>query len=238
VEREREAEAKRQQNQMPAWHLTSTISGDLTALGIAQQARDAAMQSPTHILDSLSPFTNTKPIEGLPEANDVKPVIGAKIGGLPVDMKPVVNHQADYYDRYYAQLEAGPSQAKADDAGSWDGSDEEDVKPSLIELEFQRTRKRTRSNSPVAGIDTSLDRGSKFLRTADGPVLSRSGSGSLPPTTETTPDGTGENTPSEDTLVSVNGIQMPFSTVTEEHHDMMTPDEYTAYFEVYQRVSG
>jgi transcription initiation factor TFIIE subunit alpha len=111
VEREREAEAKRfehcsatrsftnsksrQQNQMPAWHLTSTISGDLTALGIAQQARDAAMQSPTHILDSLSPFTNTKPIEGLPEANDVKPVIGAKIGGLPVDMKPVVNHQAD-----------------------------------------------------------------------------------------------------------------------------------------------
>jgi transcription initiation factor TFIIE subunit alpha len=38
-ERAAEAEAKRQQNIMPSWHLKSTISGDLTALGIAENAR-------------------------------------------------------------------------------------------------------------------------------------------------------------------------------------------------------
>jgi transcription initiation factor TFIIE subunit alpha len=33
-------------------------------------------------------------------------------------------------------------------------------------------------------------------------------------------------------LVTVNGEAMPYSAVTEEHHDLMTPDEYTAYFEI------
>lgn len=39
AEREREANAKRMQNVLPAWHLKSTISGDLTALGIRENAR-------------------------------------------------------------------------------------------------------------------------------------------------------------------------------------------------------
>lgn len=38
-ERDREAAAKRQQNLMPSWHLKSTITGDLTALGIKENAR-------------------------------------------------------------------------------------------------------------------------------------------------------------------------------------------------------
>ena len=39
AERDREAAAKRQQNALPKWHLQSTISGDLTALGIKESAR-------------------------------------------------------------------------------------------------------------------------------------------------------------------------------------------------------
>lgn len=31
---------------------------------------------------------------------------------------------------------------------------------------------------------------------------------------------------------------MRYSEVTEEHHDMMTTDEYEAYFEVYQAKNG
>lgn len=38
AERDREAAAKRQQNLLPAWHLKSTISGDLTALGVKESA--------------------------------------------------------------------------------------------------------------------------------------------------------------------------------------------------------
>ncbi len=39
AERDKEAAAKRMQNILPAWHLKSTISGDLTALGIKENAR-------------------------------------------------------------------------------------------------------------------------------------------------------------------------------------------------------
>ena len=38
-ERDAEAELKRQQNALPAWHLKSTITGDLTALGVKESAR-------------------------------------------------------------------------------------------------------------------------------------------------------------------------------------------------------
>jgi transcription initiation factor TFIIE subunit alpha len=31
---------------------------------------------------------------------------------------------------------------------------------------------------------------------------------------------------------------MPYSAVTEEHHELMTADEYTAYFDVFQARSG
>ena len=44
-ERDEEAAAKRQQNIMPAWHLKSTISGDLTALGIKENAQNPAASS-------------------------------------------------------------------------------------------------------------------------------------------------------------------------------------------------
>ena len=45
-ERDEEAAAKRQQNIMPAWHLKSTISGDLTALGIKENAQNPDTQAP------------------------------------------------------------------------------------------------------------------------------------------------------------------------------------------------
>jgi transcription initiation factor TFIIE subunit alpha len=39
------------------------------------------------------------------------------------------------------------------------------------------------------------------------------------------------------TFSSANGAQKPFSEVTEEDQELMTPDEYTAYFEVFQARS-
>jgi hypothetical protein len=40
------------------------------------------------------------------------------------------------------------------------------------------------------------------------------------------------------TFISVDGKPMPFSQVGEEHHDLMTADEYAAYFEIFQQRSG
>jgi hypothetical protein len=39
-------------------------------------------------------------------------------------------------------------------------------------------------------------------------------------------------------LFPVDGKPMPFSQVGEEHHDMMTADEYAAYFEIFQQRSA
>lgn len=36
---------------------------------------------------------------------------------------------------------------------------------------------------------------------------------------------------------AVNGKPVPYSKVTEEDHELMTPDEYTAYFEIMQSRS-
>ena len=38
--RDAAADARRQQNALPAWHLRSTVSGGLTALGIREQERE------------------------------------------------------------------------------------------------------------------------------------------------------------------------------------------------------
>lgn len=40
------------------------------------------------------------------------------------------------------------------------------------------------------------------------------------------------------TKCSVSGKPMKFSEITEEHHEMMTTEEYTAYFEAYQTHGG
>ena len=57
VRRERlmEAAAKKQQNIMPLWHLRSTITDDLTALGIMENAQNAAAQvaGPSNLDESL-----------------------------------------------------------------------------------------------------------------------------------------------------------------------------------------
>jgi len=37
-------------------------------------------------------------------------------------------------------------------------------------------------------------------------------------------------------IVRVNGAPMDFTDVTDDHHEMMTPEEYEAYFEVASSV--
>lgn len=141
---------------MPSWHTKSTISGDLTALGIAQADALAKESGNSHILDSLA--SSAKSLSALSAEVETKPVVGLPAASTSlegsVDVKPVINHQADCmgflllatrlltrmldYDQYYAQLEAKPA-GKSE--GSWDGSDDEDASKSY----FGRDGKRSRS---------------------------------------------------------------------------------------------
>jgi transcription initiation factor TFIIE subunit alpha len=87
LERDAEAEAKRQQNALPAWHLKSTISGDLTALGVKESARAEIRAG-----DGLPSNSNDDILRGLG-------VVGARPEqvslGVVEEVKVIVNHESD-----------------------------------------------------------------------------------------------------------------------------------------------
>ncbi|KAF7321870.1 HTH TFE/IIEalpha-type domain-containing protein [Mycena kentingensis (nom. inval.)] len=233
-ERDEQANAKRQQNQLPEWHRVSTVSGHLTALGIEQQSHaNAAMEevegsSNDDILRGLG-------IVGMAHKKDRKPTLFAP----QQDVKPVISAESQYYDQYYASLEhsaqATPTLSAPGSSDFDDPNDEEDIKPNVEYLDsLNEYRKRSRSHeaAETANKVPKLE--------ADAPVLNGNGlangiaatNGVVPMETDT--PAAAEEQPKEDPIVYVAGKPMPFSQVTEAEHDLMTPDEYTAYFEVVQ----
>lgn len=86
LERDAEAELKRQQNALPAWHLKSTISGDLTALGIKEHARAEAANP--------LPPSNDDILRGLGVAGP-RPLRPQEMKIVQKETKPVINHEAD-----------------------------------------------------------------------------------------------------------------------------------------------
>lgn len=90
MERDAQAELKRQQNALPSWHLKSTISGDLTALGIKENARVEAAAA-----NGAAPTSNDDILRGLGVVG-VKP---NRSSSLVIekerDVKPVTNAEAD-----------------------------------------------------------------------------------------------------------------------------------------------
>lgn len=234
AERDREAAAKRMQNVLPAWHLKSTISGDLTALGIREHAR--AEQQAEADANRL-PSSNDAILRGLakPEPQPVR--------SIDQDVKPVVSQMSDvnYYDQYYASLAASNAPSAQDtpaltSLGEF-GEEEEDVKPNVEYLDsLNEYRKRSRSLE-----DNGLERGPSKTPKLNGHSPTN---GFAPPVPEPEleapaipPEEPAPEEPLDDPLVYVNGEPMKFSEVTEEHQELMTPEEYTAYFEVFQSRS-
>ncbi|KDQ50382.1 hypothetical protein JAAARDRAFT_164904 [Jaapia argillacea MUCL 33604] len=244
-ERDAQAAAKRQQNLMPSWHLKSTISGDLTALGIAETSRAGGA-------------ADGQGGEAGPSNDDILRGLGtARVGHkretevtvIESDVKVVVNHETDYYDQYYASLAASSAPSTQDtpnglafnDGRSDFGDEEEDVKPSVEYLDsLNEYRKRSRSNMEEDGVEVVKKVARTEERELHGVYKVGDANGIVMPAEdafmlERTESGTvsmGEA--GDDPVVHVNGDPMRFSEVTEEHQDMMTPEEYQAYYEVMQ----
>lgn len=259
-ERDAAAEAKRQQNALPEWIRKSTVSGHLTSVGIAETARAEAAATPSsndEILRGLGTVGLSKADEmKLEVMDDIKPVIDHDAIGtsnlcfyFTLLMRP-----ADY-DRYYASLAASANGTPAAIPGGDDfgGSDDEDRKPDVQYLNsLSDYRKRSRSRSDVGTHTPKLaklhDNGFEAAKAnGNGPVASN----------ENTHAIVVDGTPSVDPTVFgscllfdycltfifivpsiVNGAPKAFSEVTEEDHDLMTPEEYTAYFEVLEAQSA
>ncbi|KXN91567.1 Transcription initiation factor IIE subunit alpha [Leucoagaricus sp. SymC.cos] len=288
-ERAAEAELKRQQNALPAWHLKSTITGDLTALGIQETKRAEAAAAAAAAASGGG--GNDEILRGLGIVG-----VPARAGGSTSDIveSPVVANgdgedekqkvgqdDADYYDQYYASLAASttvsamptPTPARSSESGDYgytiDVEDEEDRKPTIEYLDsLNDYRKRSRSKEDVDG-STSGGNGSRKLVKTDSEMsvnghLTVNGYANSSATPEdvglnvvggaygdeSTLDGEdgyangygagvgeGSGEPEDDPVVYVNGNPVPYSKVTEEDHELMTPDEYTAYFEIMQSRS-
>ena len=162
---------------------------------------------------------------------------------------------ATVYDQYYARLAVTSVPSSQDTPGlisigsDFGDDDEDDIKPSIQYLDsLNDYRKRSRSHDDVDGGSATpkMAKLNSHVEIASvAVVMPGSGSGIL---------GVGENgivmaadvfgTSSivRSTLrvrfscpFSVNGESVPLSQVTEEHQELMTPEEYTAYYEVLAR---
>jgi transcription initiation factor TFIIE subunit alpha len=170
AERDKAAEAKKAQNALPAWHLQSTISGDLTALGVAEQAKAAAAEAQRaaaasagsdHALRGLGTvggrLPDVKMESMISMSDDVKPNIETtSVGQYFVDS--VARTQLTRYivDDYYAGLTVNTQSNSTPTSGVPDdfGEEEEDVKPDVSQLmhtSLNDYRKRARSPEPDHG---------------------------------------------------------------------------------------
>lgn len=158
------------------------------------------------------------------------------------------------YDQYYRSLAASASaSAQATPSGlglpgraDFDdfNDDEEDTKPSIEYLDsLNAYRKRSRSQE-----DEGRQLNNKLPRTNDN-SLNGSSAVHTPEESQMSID----QPPEDDPLVSgmsfanlvalisdlsaVNGVQKEYSKVTEEDHDLMTPEEYEAFFQIMQARS-
>ena len=92
-ERQEAAEAKRQQNILPSWHLKSTISGDLTALGIAESARTAEVAGVT------TPSSNEDILRSLGAKSLQRSTEQSYLEVKQEDVKPVISQQQREHGR-------------------------------------------------------------------------------------------------------------------------------------------
>jgi len=162
------------------------------------------------------------------------------------DVKPVITQRQrdnDFYDQYYASLAASSQPTPILETGGSDfGEEEEDVKPSIEYLNsLNEYRKRSRSTEDV-GFPSS-NSGKKVVKLGfdsnpgPGPIIA-----SATPMLEALVKGQPLDVDvpplqTQDPIVYVNGEPVAFSTITEEHQELMTPEEYTSYFEVYQQLN-
>lgn len=82
-ERDAEAAAKRQQNAMPSWHMQSTITGDLTALGIKERQRIEGLSNGNPII--LGPDGYDESLKGLGKVGSTGGTTNGLNGGMQMN---------------------------------------------------------------------------------------------------------------------------------------------------------
>ena len=189
-ERDAEAAAKRQQNAMPSWHLKSTITGDLTALGVKENALQVGSAVNGALVNGHEANGFDESLKGLGRVGGslnlsaIQPSVDMAVEDVKPDVKQIHEVDCEFpssvlwnnsdrfcmwtdYDHYYASLanSAAPSAQNtpsADFAFTTDDFDE-DRKPDVDYLDsLNEYRKRSRSREDEGDAER------KIAKTANG----------------------------------------------------------------------
>ncbi|KAJ7019817.1 hypothetical protein C8F04DRAFT_1146425 [Mycena alexandri] len=202
----------------------STVSGHMTALGNGQ-ARVNKDPSGAPLPASSS---NDDILRGLVvDVGSGKKGPRMMLSAVEKDVKPVINHEAQYYDQYYASLENSAQAVEYLDS-------------------LKEYRKRSRSHeganaanniAKVENVATGFGNGFGTTPELVGDVMMEKAA----PVDDPDVYGGFRLLPSSSmcgvsflTRITVNGTPMPYSQVTEAEHDLMTPEEYVAFFQIMQ----
>ena len=94
-ERDAEAYLKRQQNTLPAWHLKSTITGELTALGVKESARMENLINGSSTQVSNDDILKGLGVVGGPSKQQQQQQQQQPVINLVEDVKPTINRESD-----------------------------------------------------------------------------------------------------------------------------------------------
>jgi transcription initiation factor TFIIE subunit alpha len=94
-EREEAAAARRQQNQLPEWHLKSTINGELTALGHIESVREAAESARMQGDEALVGLGRAVPTSAPRQSPDASAGADVLMMNSDVDVKPDLRNEME-----------------------------------------------------------------------------------------------------------------------------------------------
>ncbi|ORY92804.1 TFIIE alpha subunit-domain-containing protein [Leucosporidium creatinivorum] len=253
LKREADADAKRAQNQLPTWIANSTISGE------PAKAADERREDEGEVKPSVGGEGATTAAAGggvnelgspQREASDDLDAYYASLaqegGGDGAD-SPSVTPAADYLDA--ASIALPPSAAQSplfsplptpptakDSASAADEDDFEETTPGEGERNGKRSRDEVDSGWEEGGHGHGAedDGGGKKARFGSVEVgaVGEEEEEEDEDDFEEVEDGDGDPNP----MIAIGDKLVPFAEVGDELQAAMTPEEYTAYWEVFQRL--
>ncbi|CDZ97858.1 Transcription initiation factor IIE, alpha subunit [Phaffia rhodozyma] len=209
-QREQMAAQQRSQNSLPAWHLYSTVSGQQTALGIAYAAE------------------REKLLAGLASTLDDSQVAEEKH----------TTALEDYYQKLHSgatptltngETNSAESEPTYQDSAETSSKRRQEARSSSLDPDEESAQKRIRTEyESIVNNELSVGGGEGEGEGEEGLAASEQA---------TEREGSGQ-VDLDERLVTVDGVAKPFGQVTEEDQELMTPDEYTAYFEIWQLINS
>jgi len=248
IAREKEAALRKQQNALPSWHTRSTVTGDLTSFGLqnlsdgAEGSSSLASQNARLLEDHEERKNSIEMYYARLEAED-----RASAAQSPMDVDQTsrgdLSASSSVRNSTLAPLDAAINrtysasslkrklaESTADEAASGSrlkhsrSASYQSTPPSQT---LTPSRGKSRDSN---GSSQSSDTGN-WHRPADGiPESQRQDSSSV--TVNGNNVSKGPVLKPSDPVVYVAGAPVPLSEITDEHHELMTPDEYERYAHV------